>query len=78
MTIRVSTFMTRSAAVRPNRTAERAIGSERSRSTTPVARSSVRPRPVTSAPNTAVWTMIPGIRKLTYETDPVSIAPPKM
>ena len=54
-----------SAAVRPNSTAEREIGSERKRSTTPVATSVLRPMPVISAPNTAVWTMMPGIRKST-------------
>ena len=59
------TFTTASAAVRPMSTAERAIGSERKRSTTPAFMSAVRPRPVINAPQIAVWTMIPGIRKST-------------
>ena len=61
----VSALIARSAAVRPTSTAERAIGSERKRSTTPALMSSVRPRPVVSAPKIAVMTMIPGIRKST-------------
>ena len=43
ITISVITFWTMSAAVRPNRTAEREIGSERKRSTTPVATIRVEP-----------------------------------
>ena len=77
ITISVITFCTTSAAVRPKSTAEREIGSERKRSITPAARSVLRPMPVISAPKTAVWTMIPGIRKSTYAVSPVLIAPPK-
>jgi hypothetical protein len=40
--------------VRPTSTAERAIGSERNRSTTPALRSSVSPMPVIRAPKMAV------------------------
>src|SRR4051794_9637969 len=43
---------TRSARVRPTSTAERAIGSERKRSMRPLLRSSARPTPVVSEPNT--------------------------
>jgi hypothetical protein len=62
ITSSVTRLVTRSAAVRPTRTAERAIGSERKRSTTPAAISSVSPRPVVNEPNVAVITMIPGRR----------------
>ena len=46
--------------MRPIRTAERAIGSERKRSTTPAAMSSVSPSPVVSAPKIAVIDDDPG------------------
>jgi hypothetical protein len=62
MTTMLTTFVARSAAVRPMRSAEWAIGSERKRSMTPAAMSSVRPSPVVSAPKTAVMAMMPGIR----------------
>jgi hypothetical protein len=52
-----------SASVRPLSTAERAIGSERKRSTRPFLRSSASPSAVTKPPKDMVWTMIPGIRK---------------
>ena len=71
------TFITRSAAVRPSSTADRAIGSERKRSTTPALRSSVMPRPVMRAPKIAVWTMMPGHQEVDVVDPPVSIAPPK-
>jgi hypothetical protein len=58
----LTAFVARSAAVRPIRSAEWAIGSERKRSMTPAAKSSVMPRPVVRAPKTAVMAMIPGIR----------------
>jgi hypothetical protein len=48
--------------VRPISTADRAIGSDRKRSTTPAFKSSVSPSPVVSVPKIAVITMIPGIR----------------
>ena len=41
------------------------MGSDRKRSIIPRPRSSASPTPVAVAPNTAVWTKIPGIRKLT-------------
>jgi len=62
ITSKVIVLVTRSAPVRPRSTAERAIGSERKRSTTPAARSSVSPSPVVSEPKTAVMTMMPGSR----------------
>src|SRR5215203_878894 len=65
--IRITTkkLRTRSARVRPTSTAERAIGSERNRSMRPLLKSSARPTPVVSEPNTMVCTKIPGIRKFT-------------
>ena len=65
--IRITTkkLRTKSAKVRPTSTAERAIGSDRNRSTRPLLRSSASPTPVVSAPNTIVCTKIPGIRKFT-------------
>ena len=54
-----------SASVRPARTAERAIGSDRKRSIRPFFRSSASPRAVTKPPKAMVCTMIPGIRKST-------------
>ena len=46
-----SAFVTTSASVRPASTAERAIGSERKRSISPLWRSSFRPSAVTNPPN---------------------------
>jgi hypothetical protein len=60
-----SELVAMSARVRPASRAERAIGSERKRSTSPFFRSSERPRAVTKPPKDIVWTMIPGIRKST-------------
>ena len=48
--------------VRPVSTAERAIGSERNRSSKPLCTSVASPIAVAMAPNTDVWTKIPGIR----------------
>ena len=56
---------TRSATVRPASTAERAIGMDRNRSTTPRVRSSFRPTAVCEAPKVTDWTKIPGSRKST-------------
>jgi hypothetical protein len=53
---------TRSAPVRPTSTADRAIGKDRNRSIKPLFRSSARPTPVVSAPNTIVCTKTPGMR----------------
>ena len=60
-----TTFVLTSASVRPVRTAERAIGSDRKRSISPFFRSSESPSAVTKPPNAIVCTMIPGIRKST-------------
>ncbi len=54
---------TRSATVRPASTAERAIGMDRNRSTTPRSRSWDRPAAVCEAPKVTDWTKIPGSRK---------------
>ncbi len=56
------TFRTRSARVRPPRTAERDIGSERKRSSSPLCKSVASPIDVPMAPNTVVCTKMPGIR----------------
>jgi hypothetical protein len=65
-----------SASERPSRTADRGTGSERSRSNRPLSMSSATPTappiPEKSAPAAAS----PGMRKSTYETEPVSMAPP--
>jgi hypothetical protein len=58
----IRTFRTRSAVVRPSRTAERAIGIERKRSMTPRRRSSERPTAVLDARNVTDCTKIPGRR----------------
>src|ERR671927_1998570 len=50
-----------SLKVRPRSTAERAIGSDRNRSTIPDDRSWARPTPVWTSPNTMAWTKMPGI-----------------
>ncbi len=57
-----NTSRTRSAIVRPASTAERAIGSERNRSISPLRRSSASPTAVFTAPNATVCTKMPGIR----------------
>ena len=51
-----------SEKVRPVRTAERDIGSERNRSMIPLLTSSVIPIAVVAAAKTIVWAKIPGIR----------------
>ena len=56
------TLRTRSARVRPASTAERAMGSERNRSSSPLLRSVARPMAAPMAPNTVVCTKMPGIR----------------
>jgi hypothetical protein len=48
--------------VRPTNTAERAIGIERKRSTTPRSRSSASPIAVIVERNAVAWIRIPGIR----------------
>ena len=62
MMISTSTLRSRSATVRPPRTAMRAIGSARNRSMRPFCRSSASPIAVPIAPKSVVWTRIPGIR----------------
>ena len=63
--------------VRPASTAERAMGSERKRSSRPLCTSAARPTAVLVAPNTAVCTKMPGMRKSTYGTPPGTwMAPP--
>ena len=61
-----NTLRTRSARVRPARTADRAIGSDRNRSSSPDFRSVARPIAVAIEPNTTTCAKIPGIRKSTY------------
>src|SRR5919199_1365719 len=76
----IRTLRTRSATVRPTNTAERAMGIERNRSTTPRSRSSARPTAVCDARNATDCTKMPGSRKSTYFTPPGSdpfTAPPK-
>ncbi len=51
-----------SATVRPDRTAERAIGSERKRSMMPLLMSSHMPTAVVAAANEMVWQKTPGSR----------------
>ncbi len=58
----MKTLSTRSALVRPTSTAERAIGSERKRSTRPFCRSSASPIEVVPIENATVWVKIPAIR----------------
>ena len=62
ITKNVNTLRTRSDTVRPMSTADRAIGSDRSRSMRPFWRSSARPTPVNAELNTSVWLKIPGNR----------------
>jgi hypothetical protein len=53
---------TTSASARPASTAERAIGSERKRSITPLPMSSASPTAVPMIPKASDWTKIPPIR----------------
>lgn len=55
-------FRTRSDTVRPTRTADRAIGSDRKRSMMPRRRSSASPMPLATAPNATVCAKMPGMR----------------
>jgi hypothetical protein len=48
----------RSAPVRPARTAERAIGRERNRSSRPLSRPPTIPAAVVNAPRTIIWVKI--------------------
>ena len=76
ITSTTNTIRTRSPSVRPASTAERAIGSDRKRSISPVDRSSASPTPVVVDANAVVCTKIPAIRKLAYDRPGVEIAPP--
>ncbi len=58
-------FFARSKVVRPTRTADRAIGSERNRSMMPFFMSSARPIAVVVEPKIAFWMKMPGIRNCT-------------
>ena len=51
-----------SEKVRPVRTADRAIGSDRKRSMIPLFMSSVMPMAVVADAKTMVWAKMPGIR----------------
>jgi hypothetical protein len=51
-----------SLAVRPARTADRAMGSDRNRSMIPLVMSSARPAPVNVEPKITVWAKTPAIR----------------
>jgi hypothetical protein len=62
MTTSCTVLVLMSARVRPVRTAERDIGSDRNRSIRPFFRSSDSPSAVTNPPKTIDWTRIPGIR----------------
>ena len=55
----------KSARARPPSTAERDIGKERKRSSSPLRRSSESPTAVFTHPNTTVCTKMPGIKKST-------------
>ena len=56
-------LVTMSASVRPASTAARDMGSERKRSISPFARSSLRPSAVTKPPKAMFWTTMPGSMK---------------
>ena len=62
MMMTTKTLRTRSAVVRPVRTADRAMGRARNRSMSPFWRSSARPMLVLTDPKATVWTKMPGIR----------------
>ena len=64
----ITVLRNRSATVRPSSTAERAIGMERKRSTTPRFRSSASPMAVCVALKVTDCTKMPGSRKSTYST----------
>src|ERR687898_2716682 len=64
-----NTLRNRSAEVRPARTAERAMGSDRNRSSRPLFRSVAKPTAVAIAPKTVICTNTPGSRKSTYGTE---------
>ena len=67
---------TRSATIRPASGANRAIGSDRSRSKKPFSRSVLSPTPVFNVVNRAFCTMIPGSANIRYSCGEPEIAPP--
>ncbi len=71
-----STDSARSATVRPIRTAERAIGRDRNRSTRPLPRSSATPTAVVAAPITIIWVKIPAMMNSRYPPPGTWIALP--
>ena len=73
----VNRLRARSAMVRPVRTADDDIGSDRKRSIRPRCMSWASPMAVVTPPKATVCTKIPGIRKLTYWPPGTWIAPPK-
>ena len=77
MSATTSTLRTASASVRPARTADRAIASDRKRSMRPVLTSAASPIAVFMEPKATVWANTPGMRKSTYGTPGTWIAPPK-
>ena len=62
MTISTSTLLITSEIVRPARTADGAMGSDRKRSMIPFFTSSASPAPVIVAPKITVWAKIPAMR----------------
>ena len=62
ISVTTKTLRVRSANVRPVSTAERPIGRDRNRSSSPLFRSVARPIAVAIEPNTTVCTKMPGIR----------------
>src|SRR5438093_2125172 len=64
--ITTNALRTRSAPVRPTRTADRVVGSDTKRSRSPLLRSVASPIAAARAPKVTVCTQIPGIRKSTY------------
>src|SRR6266498_1188352 len=69
---------TTSLVVRPTRTADRAIGSDRNRSMMPLVMSSASPAPVNVEPKITVWAKTPAIRYSRYETPWMWMELPKM
>src|SRR5438874_3635674 len=65
-----------SLVVRPTRTADRAIGSDRKRSMMPLVMSSASPTPVNVEPKITVWTKTPAIRYSRYDTPGILIELP--
>ena len=69
--------LARSASIRPDSGANRAIGSERSRSKNPFSRSVDRPVAVFRVVNSEFCTMMPGSANIRYAWVEPPIAPPK-